>query len=210
MLDGDCRMRVNSPTPSSVTGLLQRGALVLSAAGLMACAAPEPAKPPVTAQAPAPAPAPVVITSTPASAPNPMQVLFDQLTSALSESGVTMEMTASGDIVLLVPSDMSFARGRASVSPALSEVLARVAKVLNEHPATTAKVAGHTDSTGSDAINNRLSLQRAENVRAQLVRNEVSGQRITTEGMGSGSPVADNNTQEGRVQNRRIEIFISK
>jgi len=95
-----------------------------------------------------------------------MQVLFDQLTSALSESGVTMEMTANGGIVLLVPSDMSFARGRASVSPALSEVLARVAKVLNEHAATTAKVAGHTDSTGSDAINNRLSLQRAENVRA--------------------------------------------
>jgi outer membrane protein OmpA-like peptidoglycan-associated protein len=70
------------------------------------------------------------------------------------------------------------------------------------------RVVGHTDSTGSDAINNPLSLDRAQAVRDYLTRHGVAGGRIEVEGVGERQPVADNSTAEGRARNRRVEIFL--
>ena len=67
-------------------------------------------------------------------------------------------------------------------------------------------VTGHTDSRGSEKLNQKLSLSRAESVKAYLVKKGVSAARITTKGEASTRPVADNKTKAGRAQNRRVEI----
>ncbi|MDP4277482.1 MAG: OmpA family protein, partial [Bacteroidota bacterium] len=70
-------------------------------------------------------------------------------------------------------------------------------------------IYGHTDNTGSDAINQPLSEDRAKAVKDFLVAQGVSGSRITTQGMGSSSPAASNDTEAGRQQNRRVEVAIT-
>ena len=72
------------------------------------------------------------------------------------------------------------------------------------------RIVGHTDSTGSDAINTPLSLNRANSTRDYLMMRGVSGSRIHTEGRGSYQPIASNSTNEGRARNRRVEIFVGE
>ena len=72
------------------------------------------------------------------------------------------------------------------------------------------RIVGHTDSTGSDAINNPLSLARAESARNFLTMRGVSGARIQVEGRGSHQPVASNDTLDGRARNRRVEIYVGE
>lgn len=75
---------------------------------------------------------------------------------------------------------------------------------------TTVTIIGHTDSTGSDAINNPLSLDRANSTRNYLVARGVASNRVATDGVGSRQPVADNNTAAGRDKNRRVEIYVAE
>ena len=83
------------------------------------------------------------------------------------------------------------------------------AKVLNEYSDADVAIYGHTDSTGSDAINNPLSLNRANAVSSYLKSLGVSASQIkTVEGKGSTQPVADNSTAAGRSQNRRVEVYM--
>jgi outer membrane protein OmpA-like peptidoglycan-associated protein len=72
------------------------------------------------------------------------------------------------------------------------------------------RIVGHTDSTGSDAINNPLSVNRAQSARDYLVARGVSISRISIDGRGSREPVADNGTADGRARNRRIDIFLAE
>lgn len=187
----------------------QRSAAAMLLVGLAACASPEQAPAP---QPPAAAPvaAPALVARQPVDWSAAMQALYDRLDADLRPVGVVVTKTPTRQIQLLIPSDMSFALGRASIRPALSSVLEHVAEGLNSHAIAGVHVIGHTDSSGSDAGNQRLSLQRADSVRDRLVRLEVAASRITTEGMGSTTPVADNGTPEGRIQNRRIEIMLSE
>ena len=87
--------------------------------------------------------------------------------------------------------------------------LNRAAETLVQYPETTITIAGHTDSTGSDAINEPLSNQRASSVANYLVQRGVSGSRVSTIGYGSRQPIASNSTEAGRAQNRRVEILIN-
>jgi outer membrane protein OmpA-like peptidoglycan-associated protein len=89
-------------------------------------------------------------------------------------------------------------------------VLDSLASTMNQHPVTTITIIGHTDSTGSDAINNPLSINRAAATRDYLVSRGVAASRISIDGRGSREPVADNGTPSGRAQNRRVEIFIAE
>ena len=89
-------------------------------------------------------------------------------------------------------------------------VLDRLASTLNQHPVTTVTIIGHTDSTGSDSVNDPLSINRAASTRDYLVQRGVSAQRIAVDGRGSRQPVADNTTAAGRAMNRRVEIFIAE
>lgn len=128
-----------------------------------------------------------------------------ELRAELEGTGVSV--TRIGDnITLNMPGNVTFAHDSADLSPAFFEVLTSVSKVLQKYEKTVVEVAGHTDSTGSDAYNQTLSERRANSV-AQYLRNHgIRGERLLTVGMGESRPVADNNTAEGRQSNRRVEI----
>ena len=125
-------------------------------------------------------------------------------------TGVQVEQTADNQLKLNIPSDISFDTGRAEIKPNLQPILNQFAQGLGSQPGTEVLIVGHTDSTGSDAINNPLSLQRANSARSYLMNRGVDGNRIRTEGKGSYQPVADNGTEAGRARNRRIEIFLAE
>lgn len=105
-------------------------------------------------------------------------------------------------------SDYLFAVGSANLNAGSFNEISRVSRVLNQYPNTSIQVAGHTDSTGSEQFNQTLSEQRASNVKNALVGQGVDPNRISTIGFGESAPVADNSTEAGRQQNRRVVITI--
>ena len=129
---------------------------------------------------------------------------------ATAGTGVAVSQTADNRLKLDIPSDVSFDVGRAAIKPNFAPVLTHFAGSLNQNPVTTVSIIGHTDSTGSDAINNPLSVDRAEAARDYLVSRGVARSRIVTAGRGSREPIADNATQQGRDKNRRVEIYVAE
>lgn len=123
--------------------------------------------------------------------------------------GTGVSVTRMGDnITLNMPGNITFAVNSADISAGFYSVLDSVALVLNEFDKTLVEVAGHTDSTGSDAYNQQLSERRASSVASYLMSREVLGDRLMTVGAGRNRPVASNETAEGRQLNRRVEITI--
>ena len=129
---------------------------------------------------------------------------------ATQGTGVQVTQTADNRLKLEIPSDISFDTGRADIKPEMRPVLDRFASTLVENPATTVTIVGHTDNTGSDAINNPLSVNRAQSARDYLVSRGVASSRISIDGRGSREPIADNSTEAGRARNRRIDIFLAE
>jgi outer membrane protein OmpA-like peptidoglycan-associated protein len=125
---------------------------------------------------------------------------------ATAGTGIEVARTADNQLKVNVPSDLSFAVGRADLNPSLRPVLEQFAKGLDG--TVKVLVVGHTDSTGSDAINDPLSLQRAQTVRDFLSTRGVPSARMEIAGRGSREPVAENTTDAGRAKNRRVEIFL--
>lgn len=121
---------------------------------------------------------------------------------------VKVSRTADNQLELNIPNDISFDTGSAAIKPPLRAVLDPFANSLRDDPSARLRIIGHTDSTGSDAINNPLSLDRAQSVRDYLVARGVSSQRVEVMGRGDREPVADNATEAGRARNRRVEIFL--
>ena len=107
-----------------------------------------------------------------------------------------------------VSNEVSFDFDSASLKPAFLPTLNKVGNILNRYPKTTVTVVGHTDSTGSDAYNQRLSERRAESVANYLAGRGVLRERLHTVGMGESEPRASNATEAGRQLNRRVEILI--
>ena len=106
-------------------------------------------------------------------------------------------------------SGILFTTNKADLNAAAKTSLTDFAKVLKENSDMDIAVIGHTDNTGSDAINNPLSENRAKSVSTYLKNCGVKASQIkTVEGQGSKNPVADNSTAEGRTQNRRVEVYI--
>jgi outer membrane protein OmpA-like peptidoglycan-associated protein len=136
-----------------------------------------------------------------------MQEQKAAMEQATAGTGVEVSQTADNQLKLDIPSDVSFDVGRYDIKPNMRPVLDRLATTLKQHPVTTISIVGHTDSTGSDAVNNPLSVNRASATRDYLVARGVSASRITIDGRGSSEPVADNATVAGRAMNRRVEIF---
>lgn len=129
---------------------------------------------------------------------------------ATQGTGVSVSQTPDNRLKLDIPSDVSFDTGRYDIKPNLRPVLDRFATTLNQNPVTVVTIIGHTDSTGTDAINNRLSVNRAAATRDYLVARGVAASRIAIEGHGSREPIADNATAAGRAKNRRVEIFVAE
>jgi len=105
-------------------------------------------------------------------------------------------------------SDYLFAVNSSTLLPGAYDELERVSKVLMQYPETNIRIAGHTDSTGSADYNQKLSERRAEAVKNALVGMGVNPSRLTTIGYGKAKPIAENNTEAGRQQNRRVEVRI--
>jgi outer membrane protein OmpA-like peptidoglycan-associated protein len=129
---------------------------------------------------------------------------------ATAGTGVAVTQTTDNRLKLDIPSDVSFDTGRSAIKPNFGPILNQFASSLNDNAATTVTIIGHTDSTGSDSINNPLSIDRAESARDYLVARGVTRSRIATDGRGSREPIADNGTQQGRDKNRRVEIYVAE
>ena len=112
-------------------------------------------------------------------------------------------------IKLTMPSAVTFATNSATLSSPAMDSLNKAAETLVQYPETTVTVAGHTDSTGNDSINQPLSERRAQSVSGYLVQRGVAGSRLNTVGYGSRQPIASNDNETGRAQNRRVEILIN-
>lgn len=126
---------------------------------------------------------------------------------ATQGTGIDVARTPNNELKVNIPSDFSFDVGSAAIKPAMRPVLDQFAQGLD--PAMRVRVIGHTDSTGSDAVNDPLSRERAYSVQQYLSTRGVQGSRISTEGMGARQPVADNGSADGRARNRRVEIYLT-
>lgn len=124
--------------------------------------------------------------------------------------GTGVSVTRSGEnIVLNMPGNITFATGSSDLNAQFFGVLDSVALVLKEYDKTIIDVAGHTDSVGSDQVNQTLSERRAGTVGQYLRGKGVQDQRIATVGYGKSHPVASNDTPDGRQQNRRVELTLT-
>ncbi|MDR2027612.1 MAG: OmpA family protein [Prevotellaceae bacterium] len=123
--------------------------------------------------------------------------------------GAKVETANNGEAIKVTfESGILFATNSSTLSNASKISLSKFAESLKTNPDTNVEIFGHTDITGSDAINIPLSQQRAASVQSYLVMQGVSSNRLISYGKGSAEPIASNDTSAGRAQNRRVEIFI--
>ena len=141
---------------------------------------------------------------------NHMEKQKQQMQAATAGTPVQVTQTADNRLKINVPADAGFATSSATLNANMYPVLNTLATTLNQNPVTTVSIVGHTDSTGSDAINNPLSLERAASARSYLADRGVAPGRIEIAGRGAREPLADNGSEAGRATNRRIEIFVAE
>lgn len=125
----------------------------------------------------------------------------------LNGTGVSVSRNGN-ELVLNMPSDITFRSGSADLQPEFSRTLESVALVLNKYRLTSISIVGHTDSDGSATYNQNLSISRARSVAGVLNSRGVNAMRILTRGEGESRPVASNATSSGKSQNRRVELRI--
>jgi len=124
-------------------------------------------------------------------------------------TGTGIDITREGDVIKLnLPDGVTFDVGKADLKPQFYPALNNVASTLREYNQTIVEVTGHTDSTGGDDLNQRLSEQRATSVGNYLIGQGLVRERFEIVGMGKRYPIASNDTTAGRALNRRVEIRV--
>ena len=136
------------------------------------------------------------------------QAIHNKLSGATKGTGTQITEQPDGSLKLNIPSSVTFDTNSYAIKPSFAPVLTQVAQTLNQNPEVVAQVVGHTDSTGQPAYNQTLSVNRAQSVTNQLAQDGVAAQRLSATGMGANQPIADNSTEAGRAQNRRVEIYL--
>jgi len=131
-----------------------------------------------------------------------------EMQRATQGTGIEVARTPDNQLKVNVPSDFSFDSGRADIKSQMRPVLDQFAQGLD--PKMRVTIVGHTDNVGGDELNNRLSLDRAANVRDYLRNHGIDASRMIVNGRGENQPIANNDTSAGRAQNRRVEIFLSE
>ena len=139
-----------------------------------------------------------------------MEAQKQSMEQATQGTGVQVSRTADNRLKLDIPSDISFDTNRADIKPDFRRILDKFSEGLVDNTATQISIIGHTDNTGNDAINDPLSVERAAHTRDYLTAKNVASDRISISGRGSHEPVAGNDTESGRAQNRRVEIFVAE
>lgn len=136
-----------------------------------------------------------------------MDVQEAKLREQLKGTGVSVTRVGE-NIVLNMPGNITFRTGSADLNSDFLRVLDSVGLVLKEYNKTLVVIAGHTDNVGSDATNQTLSQQRAESVGKYLAGRNVASERMVITGYGESRPVASNDNESGRSQNRRVELTL--
>lgn len=136
-----------------------------------------------------------------------MDIQASKLGEKLRGTGVQV-MRDGDNIRLIMPNSITFNTNDDTMKTSANAVLDSVALVANEYDKTNLKIVGHTDSTGNDKINIPLSNRRAVSVANYLALRGVNASRLNAYGVGASSPIASNATEEGRAQNRRVEIYL--
>ncbi|MDV7142499.1 OmpA family protein [Tropicimonas sp. TH_r6] len=138
---------------------------------------------------------------------NRMDAQAEALRASISNDNISI--TQDGDLLrVTMPQDILFAVDSTDLSPTLQGDLAALANNLNQFPNSQAEIVGHTDNTGDADYNRDLSVRRAQAVSGVLVNNGVAATRLAATGRGEDSPITSNLTEEGRAQNRRVDILI--
>jgi outer membrane protein OmpA-like peptidoglycan-associated protein len=139
-----------------------------------------------------------------------MEAQKQEMEQATAGTGVAVTKTENNQLKLEIPSDISFDKGKSNIKPNLRPILDKFATGLQNNPAARVNIVGHTDSSGSDAVNDPLSVNRAASARNYLTERGIAFSRITIDGRGSHEPLAANDTEANRAKNRRVEIFVAE
>lgn len=132
----------------------------------------------------------------------------NKLSHQTADTGTQIVDQPDGSLKVSIPSQVSLDTDSATIKTAFRSVLDQVAQTIVQGPGIAARVAGHTNSSGNPDRNMALSQRRAQSVEASLVDHGVAKERLIAEGPGQTQPVASNAAEEGRVQNRRVEIYL--
>ncbi len=124
------------------------------------------------------------------------------------EAVAETQRTENG-IVTTLKDNILFDSGKAALKPIAYDSVNQIADIIKKYPEDRVIVVGYTDSVGSDASNQALSMQRAQSVRLAMIERGVPASSVEAVGMGEAKPVATNDTAEGRAKNRRVELQIS-
>ncbi|MBK8815323.1 MAG: OmpA family protein [Methylococcaceae bacterium] len=127
---------------------------------------------------------------------------------SLQGTGIEVQRTAENTLNLTMPSSITFGFNSSQLTPDAQNALNSVSNVLNQYPASTINVTGHTDDIGSDSYNQKLSEQRAASVASYLGSHNVNYARLSQQGMGERMPKFPNTDENNRAQNRRVELAI--
>lgn len=132
----------------------------------------------------------------------------NKLSGQTAGTGTQITDQPDGSLMVNIPSNVTFDTDSATIKPSFRSVLDGVAQTISQEPRINARVVGHTDSTGNPDHNMALSQRRAQSVATYLADRGVANTRLTAEGRGQTQPVASNASEEGRTQNRRVEIYL--
>jgi outer membrane protein OmpA-like peptidoglycan-associated protein len=136
------------------------------------------------------------------------QGIKSKLGGATQGTGTQITEQQDGSLKVNIPNSISFDTNSYLIKPTFAPVLDQVAQTLTEHPELNAEIDGHTDSTGSPQYNQTLSQNRAQSVVNFMIGRGINQARLSGIGRGASQPVADNATEAGRAQNRRVEIYL--
>jgi outer membrane protein OmpA-like peptidoglycan-associated protein len=136
------------------------------------------------------------------------QNIRNKLSGASKGTGTQITEQPDGSLKLNIPSNVTFATDSYQINSQLYPTLNELATQMNQNPQVVAQIRGYTDSTGSAAHNQTLSVNRAQSVATYLTQHGVRPERLDAQGFGASNPIGDNNTAAGREQNRRVEIYL--
>ncbi len=139
-----------------------------------------------------------------------MDVQEKKLRDQMQGTGVAVERNQeTGAVDLIMPGAITFATARSDINPSFSGTLSQLAQTLSGYTQQTITVRGYTDNVGNASYNQQLSQERANSVANYLIRQGVAASRVQAVGYGMNNPVADNSSESGRSQNRRVEISVN-
>ncbi len=136
------------------------------------------------------------------------QALERELSQEQAADEIRISRLADNSLKLNLSSEVSFDFDSTMIKVDFRDSLNKVANVLADYPGTAVHIIGHTDSVGSEAYNQQLSMRRASSVKGYLVNQGVGSRRTRTQGFGETMPIANNGTDYGRERNRRVEIYL--